>query len=85
MLRLGRAITGIESAKKSDTARKNAKKKIGMRINMTATTVKRVGTGKPLKVIDRGDCARQRRHRGHTGQQFPQAGSDEKTRSLLEY
>ena len=64
MLRLGRAITGIESAKKSDTARKNAKKKIGMRINMTATTVKRVGTGKPLKVIDRGDYAQQRRHRG---------------------
>ena len=56
-----------------------------MRINMTATTVKRVGTGRTLKVFDRGDCARQRRRRGHTGQQFPQAGSDEKTRSLLEY
>ena len=51
----------------------------------SATTVKWVGAGRPLKVIDRGDCARQRRHRGHTGQQFPQAGSDEKTRSLLEY
>ena len=53
---------------------KSVKPEIGkMRINMTATTVKRVGTGKPLKVIDRGDCARQRRHRGHTGQQFPQS------------
>ena len=32
------------------------------------------------EICVRGDCARQRRHRGHTGHQFPQAGSDEKTR-----
>ena len=32
-----------------------------------------------LARVNRGDCARQRRHRGHTGHQFPQAGSDKKT------
>ena len=54
--------------------KKSSKKyKEWMRINMTATTVKQVSTGRTLKVFDRGDCARQRRRRGHTGQQFPQS------------